>query len=333
MKTYLVVRIIGDKSFFIPKTKSFGDVDIRPGNNELDKEKRALENSSKAFGLSVNFDICPRLATIVSAEDEIESNKMAELRFEETLDCFDIYSYGLSDNTLLPIGYVVNLEDYKLTPLEPLRKRKFYTMFHIIEEKFPRIESFQYILSIQRNELSASLIRSGYWTRRARKESSNQLKFIYRWIALESLCKVLRNEDIIPKIMLSLGFIIGRYRLLINQHIIQNLHSKPEYRLWRRWLQAKLEDMRDYRNNTVHNAFRPHDIDEVELKNYTRIVGMTYPRLRNYVIRGILEGIETLQDFWEIVPILIEDNKYLVNGVHNTIIPILGSPLEEDWQF
>ena len=326
MKNYLVVRILGDKSFFIPKTKSFGNVDVRPGTNELDKEKRALKNSAKAFSLSVDFDSCPRLATIVTADNEIVANKIAELRFEETLDCFEVYSYAISDNSLLAVGYVVNLEEFKIIPLSPIQKKRFNKIFFIIEEKFPRIDAFQYILSLTRNELSSSVIRSGYWARKARTETSNQLELLYRWIALETICKVLRNEDIVPKIMLSLGFITGRNESTIDQNVIQNLYSNPAFRYWRRWIKAKLEDMRDYRNSTVHHGFRLHEVDELELKRYTRILGIAYPRLRQYVIQGILEGIETLHDFWEIVPILVEENQNLANDVHKTIIPILQTP-------
>lgn len=323
MNKYLVVRITDDSSFFLPKTKSFGEVDLRPGNKDLNHELEALQSSLGAYGLSLNLELCPRLVTIVKANDTEEANIIAELIFEETLDCFDIYSYGLTENSLLPVGYIINLDDYMITSLKPKTRLMSSSIFHIIPEKYPRVEEFQYILSISRNELSESLIRSGHWARKARMESSTQLKFIFRWIALESICKISKEDDIIPKIMLALGFITSKYITQLDYNIIQKLYSDSSYRIYKKWLHKKLKYMKKYRNNTVHKGFRRHEENETELKIFAKIAGLAYPKIRTYIIKAIINDFETLHEFWEIVPLLVEEKPNLIEDVHHTVMPIL----------
>jgi hypothetical protein len=326
MDNYFCIRLLSEASSYLPTTKSYGEVDIRPGNNELDCEIRAINESLKAHKISMNIKACLRLATFVEAVNEEEAIGISEQIFEETLDCFDVLSYGLSKNKLMNIGYVINLSSSQISPLKP--KNNILSGFSgiIVREKYPQIDIGQYLLNNRGTDISKSLIRAGYWDRMSKNEVNKQLKFLFKWFAIESLCRINQDEDIMAKLLISLGFISKKYGLIINKLTIQKLLKHPRYKTWRKWIQKYLEKMRKYRNNSVHNAFRLHELTKKDIAIYNTISTWIYGRLRNYISEAINNRIDNLNEFWEYMPVLLENNNNLVNDLHNNIICMLENP-------
>lgn len=325
-KDILVARILGDKSFFLPRSKGFGRVDFRPMKYELPSETHALQCSLQTFGISTNIDMCPRLVTIVSSDDIKQALHKAELLFEEALDAYEWDTPGIGKNILLPAGYYIDLTDGISIPIVPTAGFGPFPLFHIIEELFPQIDKSQFVLGHPDNELVLRIRRASYWARKAKQEASAQTKALYRWIAIEALCKTKSKDDIIPKIQMGLGFLTSTVGKAFKDQDRASIAGHPAYRKWKRWTERILKKMRVHRGYLVHEAYRPHDIDPNIIKNFNKIAFWVFPRLRSYAINALLQQIETITEFWRVMPILMREKANLQNDLHNNILFLLENP-------
>ncbi len=98
------------------------------------------------------------------------------------------------------------------------------------------------------------------------------------------------------------------------------LNSIENYSTWRDYFRTNLEKARARRHEIVHNGFRSLDIPEEELRVYHNIGSFVLSRMSGYLQLGILEGLTSLADIWEMMPLLVCENKNLKNDVDGTII-------------
>ena len=182
------------------------------------------------------------------------------------------------------------------------------------------IKPIQYILSGRKDELTKAYIRSAYWARMARLETAKHLNFLYRWIAAEAMAKLDRLDDIVPRACLCIGFPLNVYSLAMDPAITRRLKAIPDYATWRHFFQNHLETARDRRNAIVHNGFRTVEISDEELRTFQRILTFVLSRMSGYLQAGILGGLTTLSEFWEMMPLLLSENANLLNEVEGTII-------------
>ncbi|MCX6164702.1 MAG: HEPN domain-containing protein [Ignavibacteriae bacterium] len=331
MNNYLCVRLLNDKSHFIPGTKSYGNVDIRKAINEDREELNALKTSIKAFELSVNLENCPRLVTLVEAESDYDAYYKSDLVFNEMLDLFYYYSFGLNKTLMEAAGYMINLNKNLIIPIISNYDTEPYipstAVIHIIDEIFPIIDENQLIHNLERSDVVNRIYNSAYWFRQARYEKNKQLKILYYWFSIECLCKVKVEEDIIHKILLCLGFPSKSQCLLISISVLKKLNSIKNYRQWKNKIDNMLEEMRNYRNDSVHKGFRIHELTIGNKSQYISLLTLASSRTRRYYTQAIRYNLKTIEEIWEYLPILVEENSNLINDVQGNIIYSLENRL------
>ncbi|MCD4653889.1 hypothetical protein K8T06_08120, partial [bacterium] len=249
MSAFLCLRIL-NSSQFIPTTKSYGSVDIRPPKAEFSFEKKALSESHHSCSSGIDCKNKLRIVTIVDAKTIEDAFYISSLMFEETLDLFEEFSFEASKKIMTDIGYLIDLAQFKVIPLDNkiTRRRKPGALIHIVTEMFPVIEPQQYLLCKRNEELTNAIIRAAHWNRLASGERNLHLSFLFRWISIEALAKINADDDIRPKISLCMGFPRGHAQRTIDVTLVQRLSKIPNYRTWKDWIWLKLKEMRNSRN-------------------------------------------------------------------------------------
>ncbi len=295
MRTYLCVRVLlGDQYF--PTTKSMGTVDIRPSRNELPFEQKALLESLKNTSPRLeSIEKKCRILTIVETNKVEEAHQESQLLFEEALDMYEPYSHFISKNQLSKVGYILDLESFIIIPLtdkffRPQRNSSFSAL--VIDEEYPVIDLYQYAYSLARFGYTGvrAFVRAFNWIRKSQNELDVNIRFLFKWIALESLFKLQSSDDIIPYISLLLGFPLTKHERLIARPIIQALMLIPNYRTWRSWLVRKLQFMRSLRNNIVHNGFRTHETDKKTMIRFLKILTSAFSCAKDFYLELVRDG-------------------------------------------
>jgi hypothetical protein len=329
METFLCVCLLNENSFYLSSTKSYGRVDIRSRDSELKVETEALEESIRSFELKLNHDYCMRVVTLVDAKCRNEALREAELLFEEVIDCIVFETMTFKRPYLTKAGYTVNMSSMLVQPIWSKADLVGGPVFGISRDIFPQASTSQYLLSTDRGEITEKVIRSNHWYRLSRQEVNSQLKFLFNWFAIEVLCKVGDEDNIIPKIMLNLGFFDGQFSQLVNKQILEILGKHPTYKDWRKEVRRRLELARNYRNDTVHNAYRRNEISNEEINRYDRILSMAYPRIRKRYIACLSRYKPTTQkEVWERIPLVINLENNLVDDILRIIVYSLEHPNE-----
>ncbi|WP_408956125.1 hypothetical protein [Natroniella sp. ANB-PHB2] len=321
MNNYLVIRVIGDKSIVFPKPKGYYSVEIRPGKFDFPLERKLLERSADAFQEEFNFKIAQRIVTVISANDFYEADEQSEVLFKEVLDCLDTNGYGLAETPLLQTGLVKNLDTGCKSSRLPEESFGALPLFRIEDRQIPKVDSTQALLSLPDTELKLFLLKSYHWLRKSKLESSLQLKNLFRWFAIETLAKTQNQENINPKIMQILGFPLGRIGLCVSKEVINSFKKHSDYLYVERIIKDLLEEIRNFRNDTVHSGFRQWDISRDKLYDFERVLTLAVPRLHKFVVKALFQDIINLEEFWEYIPIIFDEMKYdIKKDLHGTVI-------------
>lgn len=326
MTSFLVVRILDDRSITLPSTMNYGSVELRSYSADTKLETDALETSASESGLDFNkHKICARIATIVDCETDSEAVHIADNKFLEVLD-FKSTEFAVSAIKTSRIGLVKDLASGEIIPI----KRSGFQQSLSFVVRNGAIQCFDipnFLLSLT-NELSDRYRRSLHWARNSKNETNPQLKIIFLWFALEALLKADENDNSVESfIRLFLGFPNGQQLGLVSPGVKTNLENHARYKYWQKRLIEIVKEIRDFRNDSVHSGFRSVDFTKEKLELFNSVMTYAISRCQAGVMQGLLSNIESLSDFKEYAVPLFENNENLINDVHNNIIYSLDHPM------
>lgn len=325
MNSYLIVKILVDKGFYLPTTLVYGQVEFRPPSVDYANEKIALTESARLNSLDIsNYKHCCRIAALVEADDESKATLKAEEKFDEVLD-LKSREFPLSELSLTKIGFVKEMESGDLMPLYK-HSIQPTTTFIVKNGVIPVIDTSQYVL-MSNHELSDRYRRSLHWSRNSKHERNLQLKILFDWFAVEALFKENELDNVGPIIRWFLGFPNGQSRNLLPQTLLNSLSSHENYKKWQANLILLLDEIRDFRNESVHSGFRKTDFSEDKLKIYSITMVLGASRCQAAVVTAMMGGLSTVSEFKEYKSVIFENNENLLNDVHGNIIYMLENIL------
>lgn len=335
---YLVINICSDKSIYKPNGYYFSGVELRTGIKDSQAELQSIEESMGLFNETVNLDIAPRLATICNAKDSEFAYIFAIEKFEQTLDILNISMNHISKYSLENFGCIRNMETNMVEPITPKMQSKLFQIpinpvpgYITRDYPYSCLDKAEILLNqfSNSNELYQRLERAAYWLRKARNEKNIQLRILFRWFSMEAAWKIDDSDNIIPKIMISLGFPIGQ-----NSRILQNLDPKiytdltshSDYKIWKKRVETRLDKIRILRNDSVHSGFRPWDIPRNQLLKLDHLSVLGSSRLINLMVKALMDDYTNLQDANDDLLIIWATKEYIIEDNHGTIIFSLNNP-------
>ncbi|MFK3942930.1 hypothetical protein ACI2KC_14805 [Pseudomonas monteilii] len=319
MASYLVVKILDDKSFVLPSTLSLGNVELRSSSADDKCDEVAFESSAIEHGLGYEiYKVCARIATIVDCENSVEAIYAADARFLEVLD-FKSAEYAISTIRTSQIGLVKDLSSGEVSPI---KRSGFHPSlsFVMYSGAIQCFDATNYLLSLE-SELCDRYKRSLHWARNSKNETNPQLKIVFLWFALEALLKENETDNCVESyIRLFLGFPNGKQSWIISSSVKERLEEHPRYFYWQKKLIDIVQEIRNFRNDSVHSGFRSVDFTKQKLHMFDMIMVYAVSRCQSGVRQGLLSGLKTLVDFKEYAVLLFENGGDIFNDVHNNII-------------
>lgn len=320
MIDYQITKLIANKSIYNPRPIYIGSVEIKTDKYDLSDERNALEESIRKNNEDIKLDYSVRLTTIISSKNIDEAISVAENLFEEVLDILSEKS-PISKFELKKSGFYKNLLTNKIQPI--ISKDITFNpliAFMVDCDNFPGINISEYIYYNRKNILNQRYLNALHWSRLARWENNYQLKILFNWFSIESLIKIDENDDIIPKIMLSIGLPIGKKCQNFNDIFLKKLTSYPEYKSIRNNILKEFNKIKRFRNKSVHKGFRKFDLEIKLLKKYSYLVNMGKVGLFSLALSGIINRLKDEVELWEKAVYLYEHNNNSINYCHNNFL-------------
>ncbi len=317
--SFYVVKLLSDKSVYYPETVILKDVEIRPPQSDFKQELKLLEESIKNFNKHINLDFHCRIGTIVKASSEEEAEILADSKFVKVLDILSL-NFPISNLSILNIGYIKKLDTGDIKPIldkTPIEGAQAFVLKDYIYFSYQKIEQW---LIKQTNELAIRLQRSLYWSRKAEWEKEIQNKILFNWFSIEALFKQREDDNICPIIKWFLGFPTREKAILISKDILSKLNSSSLYKKWKKKIYKIIEEIRKFRNDSVHNGFRNIDKDINELYLYNHVLSLARSRCQKAVLKALLSGVFSLDEFKEYMPVIFEEMEDLVNDIIHTVL-------------
>lgn len=326
MPNYLVVKILDTNSFTLPNTLIYGDVELRSASTDSEAELTILKESAEDYKLNfAKYTYTARISTIVHSDTTKEAQEQATDRFTTILDLI-MTKFPTSKVELSEIGFIKNLESGVIVPI----KKWGFTpslSFVVNHGDIQQIDPINFILA-QKTELSERFLKSLYWTRHSRHENNKQLKVLFSWFALEALLKENEDDYIGSTVCFCLGFPGKRKAQNINQKLMNEIEAHPKYLFWLNKLTTELNNIRNFRNDSVHDGFRIVDCAKATLALYEQIMMYGTSRCQRAIQHALLNQITTVVEFKEYLPLIFE-SVMNVNDIHGNIIYALDSILME----
>lgn len=340
-KEFQITRLVWGP--LLHTTRCFASVELRPARLDTPLERFNIEQSARAFGFRLqahadnvsrepSVEYCSRITTIVDANDYITARRTAQFRMEEAVDIIEV-TEGYMKHALSDVGIVRALDTGVISPVVPFDKEGAGLAMTTFDTHFDNIHYMslaQLILSHDaqgRNdiELADRILRSSYWSRNARVELNPQLRILFRWFAIESIWLTQGDderenlEDAISPTLWSLGFPNGRNAEFSKAKTAELLGQIEGYKKWREQLRLKLNEIRDFRNKSVHNGFRLFDIKRMEdLRYYDNLSFRACGHVQYFARCGLEEGMKDSRELTEYIPMIFD--KYVsVDNVKNLI--------------
>jgi len=321
MTKYLVLKILESQSISLPATQVYGAVEFRSQKSDSECETEALKKS--ATNNRANFDqysFCARIATISDAESIDAAIELSDNVFCQILDLTSV-NFAISDLRTSNIGYIKNLENGEIQPLKQQKSEP--SISFMVHHGDIQIKDFSnYIISL-RNELSERYQRSLHWIRNSKHEKNTQLKTLFNWFAIEALLKESESDNIEGIVRWFLGFPNGRLKNDVSPLIISALSAHPKYSYWNRRIINIVDQIRIFRNYSVHSGFRQVDFTKKELDLYSQVMIYSSSRCLHAVQTALINGISTVSEFKEYIALIFENNNNIINDVHGNIIYVL----------
>lgn len=318
MGRFLVLKILDNRSISLPSTQLYGQVELRSHKSDSECEIEALKKSASDNRSDFDkYSICARIATIVDADDMINAIEFADNVFSEILDLKSV-EFAISTLKVSGIGLVKNLESGRI---DPIKKHGFEPSisFVVHQGDVQRMDAVNFILSLN-TELSNRYRRSLHWVRNSKHEKNRQLKTLFYWFAIEALIKESETDNIGGSVRWFLGFPNGKYRSYVSESLREKLSNHPNYEYWNKQIINIVDKIRIFRNDSVHSGFRSLDFTKYELDLYSQVMVFSVSRCQAAVQTALINGISSVAEFKEYIPVIFEENRNIINDTHGNIL-------------
>lgn len=322
MNTFLVVKVLESQSVCLPATSVYSGVELRSSSSDYPEEVESLEESANKLHLDYSkYSHCARISTLVEENNISNAVATAEDRFAEILDLKSI-EVPLSNFVLSQIGFVKDLVSGKFHEIKSDVHQPVMT-FVMHQSDTQKIDETHIILS-KNTELSQRYLRSLHWLRNSKHEPNKQLSILFNWFAVEALLKESESDIVSPYIRWFLGFPNGKSSTLVSPKIMVKLENHPNYFHWKKEIIRVVDNIRIFRNDSAHHGFRTVDFTKEELDLYAHVMLLGITRCQGAVKSAILDGVSNVAEFKELIPVIFEQRKYLINDVHGNILSRLS---------
>jgi len=173
-------------------------------------------------------------------------------------------------------------------------------------------------------------LRSLHWGKNARHESNQQLKTLFYWFSAEALLKESKLDNVGDTLRWFLGYPNGKNAKSVSHLLISELNSDPLYSIWKVKIAKIVDDIRDFRNDSAHHGYRFIDVKKQDLALYNQVLMLGVSRAQAAVQGAIISKISALSEFKEYMPLILEQNEFLVQDVHRTILFMLNHTHSEN---
>lgn len=318
MSCFLIVKVLEPNGMVFPSTHIYSDVEIRSSSSDLSDEFEILEQSAISQHLNFSdYSLSSRIATIVEANSAGDAISEAEIRFTEVLDLKSIES-PISNLTVSKIGFIKDLSSGKLSELIDSSLQPSPSF--LVNQGSVQQNGMVNFLLLQDSELSQRYTKSLHWSRNSRHENNKQLRILFNWFSIEALIKESEKDNIAPTIRWFLGFPNGVNCQHVSSEILGKLESDPEYAYWKKNIISVLEEIRIFRNSSIHSGFRVTDFSAEKINLYDKLMIYAVSRCQRAVSDALRSRISTVSEFKNYIPLLFEYNENLINDIHNNIL-------------
>lgn len=328
MTLFLVTKLLYD-SVYRARSYCLGNVDIRPPSSDTKLERAAILQSLSANDETAKIDLAMRISTVVEAESSADAIRLADDKFATPVDLYRSDNAGLAKIILLRSGCVSDLHSLTVDPIEEKKPFRSFPAFIREPDGMPAMDRMQWILGAG-TELSTRYLRSIHWSGNAMIETNLQVRILFRWFAVEAMWKSGESDNVAPVILWALGFPNGKGAYVISEDLIRRLQKHKTYSAWHKRLEGTLEAIREFRNKSSHEGFRPLDISRQDLLLFDRVMKLGCPRVQGLAMRAIESDISSLTEAKEMLPALFEYRDLIIEGTHGTVIHILENPAVHD---
>jgi hypothetical protein len=315
-----VVKLI-DSNQYIYENKPFGPVDVRTFESETNEEKNAAFESLKSFNYAFDGKNILRLVSIFISETPKEAISDSELLFEETIDLLKrqiLAKIKICDGA----GYWVNMDNGETMPFIKQKEERdiLGPIYNVSLGPYSPMFTEQMISSMRTIEVNESYIRSIHWYNESNLQNRLYLKFLYKWIAIETIAKTNNDEDIVPKLCLVLGFPLSKSSKSIPRHTAEKLKSIKGHKHYKNVIENEFYQCKKIRNSIVHSGFKETDLTNknMELKLY--IVNSAYNRMINNIEKAITSGKNTLVEAWDTMCAQIARDDKLISWISGVFL-------------
>lgn len=324
---FKIVKLF-ESNMRMARTESYGDVDVRLHDAETREETECAKRSLESFEWEHSGKPLIRLVTIIEEDDLKKADRLAGKVFEETTDLF-------SRTPLARIrpcdgaGYWVDMRTGQTKPyLRPEESIEFprSNLFQVHRGPFGTLNIQQFVAAGHSDELSRAYLRSIHWHNQGGDQQRDYLRFLYSWIALETIAKTEHHETIVPKIAIGMGFPLGRRARTFPQAVLGKLFAIHNYRSWRDFIIKHLEESRKIRNDIVHSGFKETDLELRELDIKLYILDYAFNSVITYMEQIIANGVRSLREAWKMMPHQVANNQHLAEQVSGNLFYSLSDP-------
>ncbi|MER2043393.1 MAG: hypothetical protein ABS943_06060 [Pantoea agglomerans] len=317
MRDYLIVKLLNTHGAYFPHALYYGAVELRPPSSDTTKELDVLASSAKKANVDFShFKICSRIATVVKSKTREQAIISAEGEFAVVLDLLSA-DVPLSSFTLSDVGFTKDLADGTLSEIVNDRN-KFNASFFVHHGSLQKRDVNHYILN-NSDELSERYLRALHWRRNSKNESNIQLSILFDYFAAEALFKEREGDNIGGFIRWFMGFPNGRESQYISPLIMNEINCNERYLYWNKKLIDILEEMRIFRNNSVHHGFRWKEFDNADMELFQQVMIYGVSRSLAAVKAAIISGITSASEFKDYLVEIFEQQVNPVD-IHGNII-------------
>lgn len=317
MNVFYVAKLLDDQGVYRPDAFVLGDVELRPPSSDFEDELETIKKSIQKNEIKIDPKINCRIGTIVHAATLKDAELLADEKFVGSLDIIS-FELPISRISLSKCGYIKNLESGELTPIEDV---SFSPSMAFVrrQSKFQIMEFTQWV-AMQNSELGLRYRRSLHWSRNGKWEKNLQIRILFNWFAVEALLKESKNDNVGPLIRWFLGYPNGVSAANVSSELIDKLKSNPLYKNWKNKITNSIENIRKFRNDSVHSGFRNVDFSVSDIKLFNQLMTFGCSRCQGAVIDALRMGLKTVSEFKEYISLIFENKDNLVNDVHGTIL-------------
>lgn len=320
MPNFYVSKLLEDSGIYRADTVVFGEVEIRPPKSDFKDELDAISKSIELSKVDIKQEFTCRIGTIIACSSIQEAELLADEKFVSVLDILST-EFAISHIGIAQCGYVKNLDDGHIEPIKSYSLTPS-TVFVRNSRHFKKFDFNHWIVN-QRTELSERYKKSIHWSRNAKWEKNLHLRILYHWFSVEALFKQDAQDDISSLLLLFLGFPLSTYSKHVSRELLATLEQKSEYTKWKRSIKDIADEIRVFRNDSVHSGFRNIDYSVAKLRLYHRIMSIGCARCQGAVVVALSNRVSTVNEFKEYAGIIFESRSNVIDDIFGNIIYIL----------